>query len=251
MDPICFPGPAQASRGRPLYSFSMYSAVIVLAAGRGERLGGKTPKAFVDLGGKVLLVRALDRLLGFPGFKWVQPVISREDLDRYAALELPGDPRLAKPVIGGAERQDSVAAGLAALPAEIDLVAIHDAARCRVEVADVARVVAAAERHGAALLAAPVPDTVKHVKDAVVISTPDRRACWGAQTPQVFHRALYAEALEKARADGFQGTDDAQLVERMGAPVHVVPGDPGNFKITGPEDLARAEHLLAREGISP
>jgi 2-C-methyl-D-erythritol 4-phosphate cytidylyltransferase len=84
-----------------------------------------------------------------------------------------------------------------------------------------------------------------------VISTPDRRACWGAQTPQVFHRALYAEALEKARSDGFQGTDDAQLVERMGMPVHVVPGNPGNFKITGPEDLARAEYLLAREGTSP
>jgi 2-C-methyl-D-erythritol 4-phosphate cytidylyltransferase len=229
----------------------MNSAVIVLAAGRGERLGGKTPKAFVDLGGKVLLVRALDRLLGFSGFKWIQPVISGEDLDRYAALELPRDPRLAEPVIGGAERQDSVAAGLAALPAEVDLVAIHDAARCRVEVADVARVVAAAEQHGAALLAAPVPDTVKQVKVNVVISTPDRRDFWGAQTPQVFHRALYAEALEKARADGFQGTDDAQLVERLGAPVHVVPGNPGNFKITGPEDLARAEHLLAREETSP
>jgi 2-C-methyl-D-erythritol 4-phosphate cytidylyltransferase len=80
-----------------------------------------------------------------------------------------------------------------------------------------------------------------------VISTLDRRACWQAQTPQVFHRALYVEALEKARSDGFLGTDDAQLVERIGMGVHVVPGSPGNFKITLPEDLALAERLLVAE----
>ncbi len=225
----------------------MNSAVIVLAAGRGERLGGNTPKAFAHLGGKSLLARALEGLLSYPGFGWVQPVVSADDLDRFAALALPRDRRLAEPAIGGAERQDSVAAGLAAVPGEFDLVAIHDAARCRVEPGDVAAVVQAGEEYGAAILAAPVRDTLKQVDNGVVISTLDRRACWQAQTPQVFHRALYAEALEKARSDGFLGTDDAQLVERLGMGVHVVPGSPGNFKITLPEDLALAERLLLAE----
>ena len=81
----------------------------------------------------------------------------------------------------------------------------------------------------------------------VVISTLDRRGRWQAQTPQVFHRTLYAEALEKARSDGFLGTDDAQLVERIGSEVHVVPGSPGNFKITLPEDLELAKRMLDDE----
>ncbi len=225
----------------------MRSAVIVLAAGRGDRLGGKTPKAFVPLAGRTLLERTLDRLLEFPGFARVQPVISPAGAGLYAALDLPVDARLAEPVLGGAVRQDSVAAGLEALPPEFDLVAIHDAARCRILAADVARVVAEAERFGAAILACPARDTIKHVEEGVVISSPERRACWAAQTPQAFHRSLYEAALEKARADRFEGTDDAQLVERLGTRVRVVEGDPGNFKITVPEDLALAEYLISRE----
>ena len=212
-----------------------------MAAGRGERLGGKTPKAFVDIAGRTILERALDNLMGFNGFDRVQPVIASEAFDRYAELDLPSDPRLAAPVAGGAERQDSVAAGLAALPEEFELVAIHDAARCGVQAADIARVVSVAEEFGAALLAVPARDTVKLVSDGVVARTPERGGCWLAQTPQVFHRGLYAEALAKAEADGFRGTDDAELVERLGAQVRVVSGNPSNFKITSPEDLIAAE----------
>ena len=233
-------------RGRSILR-GMKSAAIVLAAGRGERLGGKTPKAFVSLAGKTLLEHALERLLSFQGLARVQPVISPEGVGLYADLALPVDARLAEPVLGGASRQDSVAAGLDALPPEFDLVAIHDAARCRVSSDDVARVVAEAEKFGAAVLACPARDTVKHVEEGVVISSPERRACWIAQTPQVFHRSLYQAALEKARADRFEGTDDAQLVERLGTPVRVVEGDPGNIKITLPDDLALAEHLISRE----
>lgn len=226
----------------------MKTAVIVLAAGRGDRLGGATPKAFVRLAGRTLLERALDGLVGFPGFGWLQPVLAPADLDRYADLDLPEDARLAVPVAGGAERQDSVAAGLAALPREFDLVAIHDAARCLVEPRDVARVVAAAEEHGAALLASPAQDTVKYVEAGAVIRTPARETCWLAQTPQVFHRSVYVQAMEKAQADGFRGTDDAQLVERLGVEVRVVPGSPDNFKITLPGDMIRAEGVLGRRG---
>ena len=224
----------------------MRTAVIVLAAGRGERLGGKTPKAFVEIAGRTILERALDSLMALDGFDRLQPVISREDFDRYAELDLPPDPRLAPPVAGGAERQDSVAAGLAALPEEFELLAIHDAARCRVQAGDIARVVSVAEEFGAALLAVPARDTVKLVSDGAVARTPERAGCWLAQTPQVFHRGLYAEALAKAEADGFQGTDDAELVEHLGAPVRVVSGNPGNFKITSPEDLIAAERGIAQ-----
>jgi 2-C-methyl-D-erythritol 4-phosphate cytidylyltransferase len=174
----------------------------------------------------------------------VQPVIAADSFDRYSTLALPADARLAPPVAGGAERQDSVVAGFSALPPEFDLVVIHDAARCGVRAADIARVVAAGEESGAALLATPAGDTVKLVASGVVVRTPERGGCWLAQTPQVFHRSLYAEALAKAEADGFRGTDDAELVERLGARVRVVRGNPSNFKITVPEDLVRAERWI-------
>ena len=226
----------------------METAGIVLAAGRGERLGGKIPKAFVQLAGRTLLERTLDNLCQFSGFGWLQPVLGASELSRYEKLAPADDPRVAPPVVGGDERQDSVAAGLAAIPEKFELIAIHDAARCRVSARDVARVVEVAEQSGAALLATPARDTLKLVEAGAVKTTPRRDTCWLAQTPQVFHRALFADALAKAQADHFQATDDAELVERMGARVQVVEGSPGNFKITLPEDLALAEQLLAQEG---
>jgi 2-C-methyl-D-erythritol 4-phosphate cytidylyltransferase len=142
-------------------------------------------------------------------------------------------------------------AGLAALPSDVALVAVHDAARVLVRPADVTRVVAAAARSGAALLAAPVRDTLKRVADGRVVATEPRDSLWAAQTPQVFRIALFREALAKARADGFRGTDDAQLVERLGAPVEIVEGDSGNVKVTWPADLAfAAATLREREGES-
>jgi 2-C-methyl-D-erythritol 4-phosphate cytidylyltransferase len=126
-------------------------------------------------------------------------------------------------------------------------VAVHDAARCLVTPEEVGRVVAAGKRSGAALLAIPARDTIKRVVDGVVVETPDRRECWAAQTPQVFRIGLLREALEKARADGVVGTDDSQLVERLGADVEVVEGSARNLKITLPEDLALAAGWLGAE----
>ena len=104
--------------------------------------------------------------------------------------------------------------------------AVHDAARALVRTAAVTRVIDAAIRHGAALLAVPARDTMKRVRAGVVVETPPRDECWAAQTPQVFRAALLREALEKARAEGRTGTDCAQLVEALGVRVHVVPGRP-------------------------
>lgn len=224
----------------------MRVAALVLAAGRGERLGASVPKAFLPLAGRPLVVRAIEALAARPEVERIVPVLPAADLARFAALGLAGDGRLAAPVAGGAERQDSMRAGLAALPDGIEIVAVHDAARPLVRPEDVGRVIAAAARTGAALLAVPVRDTLKRARAGRVTETLARADCWAAQTPQAFRVALLREALAKAEAQGFVGTDDAQLVERLGAPVEIVEGDPGNLKITWPEDVALAEALWSR-----
>ncbi len=228
----------------------MATAALVLAAGRGVRLGADVPKAFVELGGTTLLERAIRALAASPQVDRVLPVLPPGGAPdwpelRDALADLPG---LLEPVSGGAERQDSVRAGLAALGADVAWVAVHDAARALVRPEDVTRVVEAARRGGAALLAVPARDTIKRVRDGRVLETPPRQECWAAQTPQVFRTELLRQALEKAEAEGFLGTDDAQLVERLGVAVEVVEGSPDNVKITGPEDLPLAERLLAARG---
>ncbi len=135
-------------------------------------------------------------------------------------------------------------AGLAALPAETELVAVHDAARPLVGPAAITRVVDAARVSGAAILAAPARDTIKQARGGRILGTPLRSECYAAQTPQVFRVDLLREALEKAAADRFMGTDDSELVERMGVPVDLVSGDASNFKVTDRADLAAAERWL-------
>lgn len=224
----------------------MRVAALVLGAGRGERLGHTLPKAFVPLAGRPLIAHALEALAAAAEVDRVIPVIPADARERFAqfAAQLRGPDKLAAPVVGGAERQDSVAAGLAALPGDVALVAVHDAARPLVRPEDVSRVVAAACGHGAAILAVPVRDTIKRVRRGRVVETPPREEYWAAQTPQVFRVELLREALAKADAEGRLGTDCAQLVEALGVRVEVVEGDPGNIKITLPEDLARAERAL-------
>jgi 2-C-methyl-D-erythritol 4-phosphate cytidylyltransferase len=224
----------------------MSVAALVLAAGRGERLGGELPKAFVPLAGWPMLAHALEALAASAAIDRVIPVVARGDLDRWGALEseLAALPKLAGAVVGGAERQDSMAAGLAALPADVDHVAVHDAARPLVRPEAVSRVVRAALRDGAAILAAPVRDTIKRVRDGHVLDTPERCECFAAQTPQVFSLSILREALAKAAQDGFIGTDDSQIVEALGVAVTVVEGDVENLKVTDADDLAAAERVL-------
>jgi 2-C-methyl-D-erythritol 4-phosphate cytidylyltransferase len=222
---------------------SIKAAAIVLAAGRGERLGHAIPKAFVQLRGVALVERSIRTLDGVPGIDRIVPVVARSDLNRYAALGLSGA-TLQNPIPGGEERQDSVLAGLLGLPEDVVWVAVHDAARCLVTATEVAAVLAAAEETGAAILARPASDTIKRVRGGFVEETPPREECWAAQTPQVFRRQVLQEAVEKAVADGFVGTDDAQLVARMGVRVRVVPGRATNLKITEPADLVLAERWL-------
>jgi 2-C-methyl-D-erythritol 4-phosphate cytidylyltransferase len=225
----------------------MSVAALVLAAGRGERLGRAVPKAFVPLAGRPLLLHALAALSAPPVIDCVVPVIARADLARWERLAaaLASLPKLSAPVFGGEQRQDSVRAGLLSLGPGIEWVAVHDAARPFVRPQAVARVVAAARACGAAILATPATDTIKRVRDGRVLETPPRAECWAAQTPQVFRVELLREALVKAAAQGRSATDDAQLVEWLGVPVAVVEGDRDNWKLTDPADLAAAERRLA------
>lgn len=225
----------------------MQTAVLVLAAGRGDRLGGSTPKAFVELAGRTLIERSVATMLSLEEVTWIQPVVPTGFGATTRALGLSDDPRVLPAVPGGAERQDSVACGLDALPGDVAWVAIHDAARCLVAAGDVSRVLAAARTDRAALLAVPAHDTIKRVRSGLVTETPPRGECWIAQTPQAFEIELIREAIARARAEGVVGTDDAQLVERLGVPVRVVEGSRRNLKITRPEDLRLAETLLSMD----
>jgi 2-C-methyl-D-erythritol 2,4-cyclodiphosphate synthase/2-C-methyl-D-erythritol 4-phosphate cytidylyltransferase len=209
------------------------------------------------LAGQTLLERSIRALAQADVFDWILPVIPAEDRDRYRAIHglagiermpsaRPSGVRLAEPVIGGAERQDSVRAGLAALPPGVVWVAVHDAARCLVSPEDVRRVVAEARASGAAILAERARDTLKRVEDGRVVETPERAGLWAAQTPQVMRRDWLLEGLEAAERDGRRATDDAQLVEWLGHEVRVVGSHAANPKITVPADLVAAEALLGR-----
>lgn len=231
----------------------MSVVALLLAAGRGERFGHELPKAFVPLAGRPLILHALEALSAVPELDRIVPVAAGGELPRLRRVLAEAGPRerekLAEPVAGGAARQDSVRAGMAALPPGAEWVAVHDAARCLVRPEAVSRAIAVARREGAAILAIPARDTIKRVSGTRIVETPARAECWVAQTPQVFRVALLREALAKAAADDYLGTDDAELVERLGVPVHVVPGDTDNLKLTHPEDLVLAERILeARRG---
>ncbi len=217
----------------------MSVAAILVAAGSGSRLAAERPKAFVDLAGEPLVVHAARRLMAAGVVDTLVAVVPADWVEQARQL-LPH----AQVVVGGAARTDSVAAGLAALPADVDVVLVHDAARCLAPATLVLAVVqAVCEGHPAVVPGLAVTDTIKQVDaSGAVLHTPDRASLRAVQTPQGFDRAT----LQRAHAQAAVGahTDDAGLVEALGTPVLVVPGDPLALKITTPADLAHAERLL-------
>jgi 2-C-methyl-D-erythritol 4-phosphate cytidylyltransferase len=223
---------------------------IIVAGGSGTRLGRGEPKAFAPLGGKPLFVYALRTFVLAPAVSDAVLVVpARTEEHARSLIDAHGPWRCPiRVAAGGAERQDSVRAGLAA--AQGDLIAIHDAARPFVSSAVVAAAIDAARVHGAAVVAAPASDTVKQVDAAGrIAATLPRDRVWLAQTPQVFKADLIRRAHADALAHGVAATDDAVLVERLGVAVQLVPGDPDNRKITTPGDLAWAEWRLATRPV--
>ena len=229
---------------------------MLLAAGRGSRLGTDVPKAFLRLRGQPLLVHAARRLArAFAGADRCDLVVVAhpDDRERWLAGCLPslqqavGGRGRVDVVDGGASRQQSMANGLAATGADHELIGVHDAARPLVPVECVRACAAAAARDGAALLAIPATDTLKQVRDGKVTATLDRHEVWCAQTPQIARRDLFVRACEHARATGFAATDDVSLLEHAGIAVTVVPGCASNLKITRPDDVPLADALLESE----
>ena len=223
----------------------MQTLAILVAAGRGERMGGSRPKAFVELAGEALVLRAARVFDRAPSVSRIVAVVPGEEVAAARVLLAPVR-KVASVVAGGERRQDSVREGLRQAPAGFDgVVLVHDAARPLVEVDLVEAVAVEAAAAGAAVPVVPVVDTVKRVRDGVVVETLDREALGSAQTPQGFRFAVLAQAYEAAFRDGVTVTDEAMAVERLGAPVRAVPGSARNRKITTPEDLAWAEGVLA------
>jgi 2-C-methyl-D-erythritol 4-phosphate cytidylyltransferase/2-C-methyl-D-erythritol 2,4-cyclodiphosphate synthase len=223
------------------------AAAVIPAAGRGERLGGGVPKSLVQLAGRPLVQYALATLQEVVEIEAVAVAVPPDSVGRVQALARDaGLTKVVAVVPGGADRQASVAAGLQALPPGPDLVMVHDGARPFLSPRLAREVIAAAARDGSATAALPISETVKRAEDGWVRETLDRASLRRIQTPQAFRRALLEQAHEVASREGFRGTDDAALVERLGTPIRLVPGDPINIKVTVPEDLVLAEAWLAR-----
>lgn len=221
----------------------MRAAAVIPAGGAGVRMGGAKRKQYLELAGVPVLLRAVQPFLDHAAFEWVVVALPPSELAR-PPVALPATVRV---VAGGDSRGDSVRAALAAVPAEADVVFIHDAARPLLDQSVLDRVVAAAGEGRSVIAAVPVADTLKRVGEAGAIeATVERRAMWAAQTPQAFPRAVIEDAYTRAAADGIEATDDAGLVEHYGGRVYVVEGSPRNLKITGRQDLALAEALLSR-----
>jgi 2-C-methyl-D-erythritol 4-phosphate cytidylyltransferase len=224
------------------------SAVIV-AAGQGARFG-QPNKTFVKLGGRPVVVYVLDAMQSAQSITSVVLVAGAHTLDHAEALRKTGQwSKLRAVVPGGIRRQDSVRAGLLALPGDATLVAIHDGARPFVEPRHIDDCVALAQRSGAAMLAIPVIDTIKEVVGGFVERTVPRERLWAAQTPQVFDVSMLSQALDAANREGRTVTDEASLFETFGHKVAIFEGSRYNLKLTVPEDFALAEALLAAHQV--
>jgi len=219
---------------------------IIPAAGRGHRAGGGENKLLLPLAGCPLLVHTLRAFENCGAVGVVVVVVHPEDQKRLSAW--PQTYRLGKIrrfVTGGPKRQDSVRCGLESMDWECEVVVVHDGARPLVRPELIARTVEVAAREGSAVAAVPVTDTIKWSEDGRQVErTLDREKLWAVQTPQTFQHALLRAAHAQAAADGYQGTDEAALVEHLGQPVVLVPGDRSNLKITTAEDFAIATTFL-------
>jgi 2-C-methyl-D-erythritol 4-phosphate cytidylyltransferase len=221
-------------------------AAIICAAGPGTRFGGKRRKQFVDVAGRAVFLRSVELFSNRDDVKQVLLGIPQQDEEivniRWGAnLSLFN----VKTFIGGASRFETISKALKMLKDDIELVAIHDAARCCVTEKWIDEVIKAAEKSGAAILACPISSTIKEVKDGVIVRTVDRTALYEAQTPQVFRTAILKKAHEAADKTNVEKiSDDALLVEAIGEKVSIVEADSSNIKITHQSDIAIAEAII-------
>ena len=224
-------------------------ALILAAAGKSSRFsrGGMSDsavkKTFTHLGGKPIWLRSAEKFANRDDVIQIIIVVAPEDIGWFRKYYISEINRMLLLVVtGGENRVDSIRNGLIAVTPRAGYVAVHDAARPCVTEQEIAAVFKEAKKRGAALLAAPVVSTIKKVIEGQIEATVSREELWEAQTPQVFRRELIIEAYQQRITD--VPTDDAQLVERLGQPVYIVPTDRGNIKITTQSDLVLAKHLV-------
>lgn len=224
----------------------MSVGAVVVAAGKGKRMNAELSKQYLPLNDKPIIIHTLECFQHHPLIDQMLLVCGSDDVeycqelvDRYMLT------KVARVVAGGEERQDSVYRGLQHI--HTDWVLVHDGVRPFLAKDVLDRVIEEMFYKEAVVLAVPVKDTIKQVdREGIILRTPPRESLWAVQTPQAFRLSTLMRAYEKADKEGFIGTDDASLVERLGIKVHVTKGDYANIKITTPDDLWVAEALVRR-----
>lgn len=224
-------------------------SVIIPAAGSGERMGSAIPKPFIKVGEKSILEHTISRFVEFPEVVQIIVATSESYIQEIKEMVEGLQTKVQFDVVeGGSERQFSIYNALRFISEDIDLVAVHDAVRPFVRVKLIEECCRVAEKTGGAVLGVPAKDTIKKVNSSLSIEeTPNRSFLWQAQTPQIFQRQLLVDAYESAIEDGYVGTDDASLVERINGEIRMVEGDRENLKITYPVDLKIAELILGKQ----
>lgn len=223
------------------------NVAIVVAAGKGTRLGATRPKQFLELDGLPVIVHTLRQFERCTEIDEVVVVLAADEIARFQTLAQQfGLQKVSRVIAGGATRAQSVRCGLAVID-EAELIAVHDGVRPFVTPAEIDRVMAAARFTGAAILVAPVADTIKEIKDDLVVRTLPRAQLRRALTPQCFRFDILKRAydqLTEIESEGIEVTDDCLLVERLGVEIAAIEGSARNIKITRVEDLALGEALL-------
>jgi 2-C-methyl-D-erythritol 4-phosphate cytidylyltransferase len=222
------------------------TVAIIVGGGQGKRIKGDLPKQFLSLGDKPILAHTVEK---FEKCELINEIILvvPEDYLSYcsqAVVDKFGYGKVKKIICGGKERQDSVYLGLKACSKGTSAVAIHDAVRPLISPKRISESIRLCRQKKAVVVAVPPKDTIKRGEEGLVVTTLDRDKLWLIQTPQVFEYKLILEAHQKAKTEGFVGTDDSILVERLGKEVALLEGEYENIKITTAEDLAIAETLL-------
>lgn len=228
------------------------TAAIILAGGTGERFGREGGKQLVEIAGKPILTWSAEAFDAVGDIGLIVIVCPEERMEEYLQRAIDPFPFVTpvKLAPSGSIRQESAFSGLESVPDDFELVVIHDGARPLVSPELILHTINTVKGNldaDGAVVAHPAIDTLKVVEDGVIVGTPDRRVFWNAQTPQVFRTGIYRRAQASALSDGFVGTDDSSLIERLGGTVLVVEGTRDNIKLTVPEDyalLASAVHRL-------
>ena len=224
-------------------------AAIFPAAGASKRMGGGFNKNLLELAGEPILIRTLKTFSQIERVKFLIVVVAAHEVETVEKLLIATkNLKSWRVTIGGSERQYSIANGLKLLPEDAEIILVHDAARPLISARTINEVIDAAEKFGGAIAAVPAKDTIKIIDtEGFVKSTPPRKNLVAVQTPQGFRREILLQAYSKAAEENFLGTDDASLVERLGAKIKIVASDYENIKITTPEDISVAETFLRRK----